>query len=68
VETLGSYSTLETLRAGLRGTAYAAGEDRARAAYSPEEDWERLVALKDRHDPDNLFRFNRNIAPSKARQ
>jgi FAD/FMN-containing dehydrogenase len=43
----------------------AAGEDRVRAAYPPE-DWERLVALKGRHDPDNLFRFNRNIAPSKA--
>jgi hypothetical protein len=42
----------------------AAGEERVRAAYPPE-DWERLVALKDRHDPDNLFRFNRNIAPSK---
>jgi len=45
----------------------AAGEERVRAAYPPE-DWERLVALKDRHDPDNLFRFNRNIAPSKARR
>ena len=43
----------------------AAAEDRVRAAYPPE-DFERLVALKDRHDPDNLFRFNRNIAPSKA--
>ena len=41
------------------------GPDRVRAAYPPE-DWERLVALKDRHDPDNLFRFNRNIAPAKA--
>ena len=45
----------------------AAGEERVKAAYPPE-DWERLVALKDRHDPDNLFRFNRNIAPSKARR
>jgi len=27
VETIGRYSTLETLRAGLRGTAYAAGEE-----------------------------------------
>ena len=45
----------------------AAGEERVRAAYPPE-DWERLVALKDRHDPDNLFRFNRNIAPSNARR
>ena len=43
----------------------AAGEERVKAAYPPE-DWERLVALKNRHDPDNLFRFNRNIAPSKA--
>ena len=38
-------------------------EDRIRAAYPPE-DWERLVALKDRYDPNNLFRFNRNIRPS----
>ncbi len=39
--------------------------ERVRAAYSPE-DWQRLVALKDRHDPTNLFRFNRNILPSPA--
>ncbi len=45
----------------------AAGEERVRAAYAPE-DWERLVALKDRLDPDNFFRFNRNIAPSEARR
>ena len=44
-----------------------AGEERVRAAYPPE-DWERLVALKDRLDPDNVFRFNRNIAPSGARR
>jgi len=39
--------------------------DRVRAAYPPE-DWERLVSLKDRRDPNNLFRFNRNIPPSPA--
>jgi FAD/FMN-containing dehydrogenase len=39
-------------------------EDRVRAAYTTE-DWERLVALKDEHDPHNLFRFNRNIPPSR---
>jgi hypothetical protein len=42
-----------------------ASPDRVRAAYSPE-DWERLVELKDRYDPQNLFRFNRNIPPSST--
>jgi hypothetical protein len=37
--------------------------EQVRAAYSPENR-ERLVALKERYDPDNLFRFNRNIPPS----
>ena len=45
----------------------AAGEERVRAAYPPE-DWERLVALKDRLDPGNVFRFNRNIAPSRTQR
>ena len=39
--------------------------ERVKASYSPE-DWERLVALKDRYDPDNTFRFDRNIPPSSA--
>ncbi len=39
-------------------------EARVRAAYT-REDWERLVALKDERDPENLFRFNRNIPPSR---
>jgi len=42
-----------------------ASAERVKAAYSPE-DWERLVALKDRYDPQNVFRFNRNFAPSEA--
>jgi hypothetical protein len=42
-----------------------ASAERVRAAYTPG-DWDRLVALKDRYDPQNVFRFNRNIAPSKA--
>ena len=41
--------------------------DRTRASYSPE-DFERLVELKDRYDPNNLFRFNRNIPPSSAQE
>ena len=34
-----------------------------RDSYPPAT-WERLVALKDRWDPDNLFRLNHNIPPS----
>jgi FAD/FMN-containing dehydrogenase len=42
-----------------------ASPERVKAAYSPE-DWQRLVELKDRYDPENVFRFNRNIPPSSA--
>src|SRR5215212_1343290 len=41
-----------------------ASPERAKAAYAPE-DYELLVALKDRYDPKNVFRFNRNIPPSQ---
>ena len=39
------------------------GADRVRAAYAPAT-YARLVALKDRHDPQNTFRLNQNVAPS----
>ena len=61
----------ETTRPYQTGDTYVnfmeldyAGAERVKAAYPPE-DFERLVALKDRYDPNNVFRFNRNIAPSK---
>ena len=38
------------------------GETRVRAAYG--DNWGRLVALKNKYDPTNLFRFNQNIKPS----
>jgi FAD/FMN-containing dehydrogenase len=41
----------------------AEGADRVRAAYAPAV-YERLVALKDRYDPDNVLRMNQNIRPS----
>jgi FAD/FMN-containing dehydrogenase len=38
------------------------GEDRVRATYG--DNFDRLVQVKQRYDPDNLFRSNRNIRPS----
>ena len=38
------------------------GENRVRDAYSPEA-WKRLVELKRKYDPQNLFRSNQNIKP-----
>jgi hypothetical protein len=40
------------------------GPERVRAAYTPAI-YERLVRLKDRCDPDNVFRMNQNIRPSR---
>ena len=41
------------------------GPHLTRAAYS-EENYRKLVALKDKYDPANVFRFNHNIAPSQG--
>jgi FAD/FMN-containing dehydrogenase len=59
---------VDGLAAELRGRdtgAYAGflgdeGEERVRAAY-PGSTWDRLVAIKGRYDPGNLFRLNQNI-------
>ncbi|MGH2429178.1 MAG: FAD-binding oxidoreductase [Candidatus Limnocylindria bacterium] len=40
------------------------GAERVRAAY-PGSTWDRLVAIKARYDPTNLFRLNQNIWPAQ---
>jgi FAD/FMN-containing dehydrogenase len=41
------------------------GAERIKAAYGAEK-YVRLVALKNKYDPANLFRLNQNIKPSQA--
>jgi FAD/FMN-containing dehydrogenase len=38
------------------------GEDRVKDAYTPEV-WNRLIDVKNKYDPHNLFRMNQNIKP-----
>ncbi|MDT8450247.1 MAG: FAD-binding oxidoreductase [Wenzhouxiangellaceae bacterium] len=59
----------EEMRRGTSGATYlnfvGAGEDSEsmmRASYG-EKNYERLVGIKTRYDPENLFRLNQNIRP-----
>jgi hypothetical protein len=55
----GEYVNFLGAEVGLKGV------DAARGAYGAEK-FERLVALKDRYDPQNVFRLNHNIPPTRA--
>ncbi len=58
----------EAMQPFLAGSVYVnylgdEGEERVKAAYTPAK-YERLVALKTKYDPTNLFRLNQNIKPA----
>ena len=40
------------------------GAERVRQSYGPKK-YDRLQALKQKYDPDNFFRINQNIPPSR---
>ena len=57
----------ETLHPFSAGGAYVnfmmdEGDDRIKATYG--DNYERLVGIKNKYDPDNLFRVNQNIKPA----
>ena len=43
------------------------GDERIRSAYSDPGKYERLVDIKTKYDPTNLFKLNQNIAPRPKR-
>jgi FAD/FMN-containing dehydrogenase len=51
-----------TLGRGYVNFMMEEGEDRIRATYG--SNYERLVAIKNKYDPDNFFRVNQNIKPT----
>jgi FAD/FMN-containing dehydrogenase len=56
-------AALEPFSTGQSYVNFIGDADRVRAAYSPET-YARLVQVKDRFDPENVFRLNQNIVPS----
>ena len=57
----------EALHPYSAGGAYVSflideGQERIRATY--RDNFERLVAIKNEYDPNNLFRVNQNIRPT----
>jgi hypothetical protein len=41
-----------------------AGEDQDHVPATYRQNYRRLVKVKRRHDPDNLFRLNQNVHPA----
>jgi FAD/FMN-containing dehydrogenase len=60
------WTTVEPFAAGAVYVNHLDAEEgaRLRSAYGNSRSYQRLVALKNRYDPDNLFRLNQNIRPT----
>jgi len=64
--TLGFWEAMRPFVAGVYVNELGEeGEDRVREAYNPTT-YERLVALKGKYDPQNLFCSNQNIKPGSS--
>lgn len=59
-----AWKTLEPLTDGFYVNTMAADDPHQRVRATYGANYPRLVALKDRYDPTNLFRRNANVAPS----
>jgi FAD/FMN-containing dehydrogenase len=62
------YDALHPYSAGGAYVNFLMGDEgagRVKATYG--DNYERLVAIKDKYDPDNLFQVNQNIKPSKEK-
>ena len=53
----------DTVYVNYLGQESHEGADRVKAAYGPQK-YDRLVALKNKYDPTNMFRLNQNIKPT----
>ena len=58
------FEALDPYIADRSYTNYLPADDHERVRNAYGVDYERLVELKRRYDPDNLFRLNQNIDPS----
>ena len=51
---------------GVYVNALDRGEEHRLGAAYPDATWKRLVEVKDRWDPENVFRLNQNVRPSQG--
>jgi len=57
-----------TLRPAMKPGVYInfmSGDEQDRVPEAYRERWDRMVAVKSRYDPSNLFRLNQNVPPRK---